>query len=83
MCQEVCIRKAVSILPIFQTIWKLKGNLLKDYNAPGVEHITNEELLTCECDVLIPAALENQITAEVAEKSEMFLYYRSSQRTNQ
>ena len=44
------------------------GNLLKDYNAPGVEHITNEELLTCECDVLIPAALENQITAEVAEK---------------
>ena len=45
-----------------------KGNLLKDYNAPGVEHITNEELLTCECDVLIPAALENQITAEVAEK---------------
>lgn len=45
-----------------------KGNLLKDYNAAGVEHITNEELLTCECDVLIPAALENQITAEIAEK---------------
>lgn len=43
------------------------GNLLIDYNAPGVAHITNDELLTCECDVLIPAALENQITAEVAE----------------
>ena len=43
------------------------GNLLINYNAPGVTHITNDELLTCECDVLIPAALENQITAEVAE----------------
>lgn len=43
------------------------GNLLIDYNAPGVTHITNDELLTCECDVLIPAALENQITAEVAK----------------
>lgn len=46
----------------------VKGNLLTDYNAPGVTHITNAELLTCACDVLIPAALENQINAEVAEK---------------
>lgn len=45
-----------------------KGNLLKDYDAPGITHITNEELLLCECDVLIPAALENQITGEIAEK---------------
>lgn len=42
--------------------------LLADYNAPGVTHISNEELLTCKCDVLIPAALENQITEENAEK---------------
>ena len=33
---------------------------------PDAEAITNEELLTCACDVLIPAALENQITADVA-----------------
>lgn len=45
-----------------------KGGALKDYNANGVSHITNEELLTCDCDVLIPAALENQITKEIAEK---------------
>lgn len=44
------------------------GNLLKDYNAPGVSHITNEELLLCDCDVLVPAALENQINEEIAEK---------------
>ncbi|MFA5854128.1 MAG: Glu/Leu/Phe/Val dehydrogenase [Patescibacteria group bacterium] len=30
--------------------------------------ITQEELLVCACDVLVPAALENQLTAEVAER---------------
>ena len=45
-----------------------KKGLLKDYSAQGVKHITNEELLMCECDILIPAALENQITAGIAEK---------------
>ena len=39
------------------------GGLLKDYSREGVKHIGNDELLTSECDVLIPAALENQITA--------------------
>jgi glutamate dehydrogenase (NAD(P)+) len=29
---------------------------------PNVENITNEELLTLNCDVLIPAAMEGQIT---------------------
>ncbi|MFA9378857.1 MAG: Glu/Leu/Phe/Val dehydrogenase [Lachnotalea sp.] len=42
--------------------------LLKDYNAPQVIHITNEEVLTCDCDVLVPAALENQITESIALK---------------
>jgi len=45
-----------------------RGHLLKDYNHPGVSHITNEELLLCDCDVLIPAAMENQITGEIASK---------------
>lgn len=44
------------------------GGLLKDYGAPGVRHISNDELLTGACDILIPAALENQITASVAER---------------
>ena len=44
------------------------GKFLKDYNAPNVKHITNEELLTCEVDVLVPAALENQITDKNADK---------------
>lgn len=32
----------------------------------GVETITNEDLLTCECDILIPAALGEAITAQNA-----------------
>jgi glutamate dehydrogenase (NAD(P)+) len=30
------------------------------------DSINNEELLTCECDVVIPAAMENTVNAEVA-----------------
>ncbi len=46
-----------------------QGNvMIKDYNAEGVVHISNEEVLTCKCDVLVPAALENQITADNAAK---------------
>ncbi len=35
---------------------------------PGVEWMTNEELLEQDCDILIPAALENAITAKNAKK---------------
>jgi glutamate dehydrogenase (NAD(P)+) len=33
---------------------------------PGGEAITNDELLICDCEVLIPAAMENTITEDVA-----------------
>jgi glutamate dehydrogenase (NAD(P)+) len=33
---------------------------------PGTKDITNEELLEVDCDILIPAALENQITGNNA-----------------
>ncbi|HID11770.1 MAG TPA: Glu/Leu/Phe/Val dehydrogenase [Candidatus Latescibacteria bacterium] len=33
---------------------------------PGGDDITNQELLSLKCDVLVPAALENQITEENA-----------------
>ncbi|MHB8065749.1 MAG: Glu/Leu/Phe/Val family dehydrogenase, partial [Ruminiclostridium sp.] len=42
--------------------------LLKDYTLPGVAHISNEDLLLCECDILVPAAMENQINEETAKK---------------
>ncbi len=34
---------------------------------PRSESITNEQLLALECDVLVPAAMENVITSEVAK----------------
>src|SRR4051812_16436475 len=33
---------------------------------PGGDAITNEELLTCDCDVLIPAAMENTVDDRIA-----------------
>jgi len=44
-------------------------DLLDDYPTNGrADQITNAELLTLDTDVLIPAALENQITAENANQ---------------
>ena len=35
---------------------------------PGSKKISTEQLLTTPCDVLVPAALENQITPDIAKK---------------
>jgi len=35
---------------------------------PGADAITNEELLELDCDVLVPAAIEDQITAQNADR---------------
>lgn len=42
------------------------SHTLEGYEAEGVEHIDNNGLITCDCDLLIPCALENQITAQNA-----------------
>jgi glutamate dehydrogenase len=42
------------------------GGVDLDGFKQGPRGITQEQLLACECDVLVPAAMENQITAEVA-----------------
>ncbi|MBR5474601.1 MAG: glutamate dehydrogenase, partial [Lachnospiraceae bacterium] len=44
-----------------------RGNLLSGYEEEGMVRISNSELLTLETDVLVPAALENQINAGNAE----------------
>lgn len=43
------------------------GCMLADYDRPGVERVSNDELLSLPVDFLIPAALENQITGDNAE----------------
>ncbi len=42
--------------------WVHEGKYLKDYKDERYNLISNEDLLTTKCDILIPAALENQIT---------------------
>ena len=46
--------------------WKKEHGTVKGF--PGAEDVTNSELLETPCDVLIPAALENQITVSNAHK---------------
>ncbi len=46
--------------------WKAEHGTVVGF--PGADDVSNEELLTLPCDILIPAALENQISARVAEK---------------
>jgi glutamate dehydrogenase (NAD(P)+) len=44
--------------------WKQEHHSVRGF--PGTRDISNEELLEVDCDILIPAALENQITAKNA-----------------
>ena len=48
--------------------WKQNGNILNDYKGSNTKVITNEDLLSTECDILIPAATENQIFSGNADK---------------
>jgi len=47
-------------------VFKSEIGTVKGY--PGSKNISSEELLTMSCDILIPAALENQITEEIAPR---------------
>lgn len=59
-------KSGLNIDEIIEFLSLNNGKLLIDYNAQGVSHITNEEVLSSESDVLIPAALENQIDEKIA-----------------
>jgi glutamate dehydrogenase/leucine dehydrogenase len=49
---------------------KSKTGSVVDYEKceKGCDHISNEDVLETKCDILIPAALENQITKDNANK---------------
>ncbi|HMJ81243.1 MAG TPA: Glu/Leu/Phe/Val dehydrogenase, partial [Candidatus Dormibacteraeota bacterium] len=46
--------------------WKKEHGTVQGF--PGAEDISNDELLETPCDILIPAALENQITGKNADR---------------
>jgi glutamate dehydrogenase/leucine dehydrogenase len=49
-------------------IYEHKSKTGSVINYKGCKNITNEELLETKCDILVPAALENQITKANADK---------------
>ncbi len=60
--------KGLDLDSIFKHVESSENHLLKGYQKKGTEPISNEELLLLDVDVLIPAALENQITEKNASK---------------
>ena len=48
--------------------WRDRNNYLKDFQNENYTFIANEDILTLKCDILIPAAIENQITQSNAYK---------------
>lgn len=47
--------------------WRDQNRLLKDFGRRDYFFVNNEEILEIACDVLIPAAIENQITEANAD----------------
>lgn len=61
-------RSGLDIPAILAYLQESPGNVLTGYTGDGVKHITNEVLLTLDTDILIPAAIENQLTLELAPR---------------
>jgi glutamate dehydrogenase (NAD(P)+) len=53
-------------IPAALAWYKDHGVLTGFDRAGGGDEITNDELLVCDCEVLIPAAMENTVTEEIA-----------------
>lgn len=59
--------KGINVADVRKFIQENPGKLIKDYPLPvGAKRMTNDEVITCDTDILVPAALENQITADNA-----------------
>lgn len=58
--------EGLDIPAIMAYLGQQRGNLLTGYEEAGVTRINNGELLALDADILIPAALENQLTAKSA-----------------
>ena len=57
--------KGIDVDRAIQYAQKNKG-VLEGFT--GADQVSNEQLLTCDCDVLVPAAIQNQITEDIANK---------------
>ncbi|NLJ80002.1 MAG: Glu/Leu/Phe/Val dehydrogenase [Firmicutes bacterium] len=62
----IFLEEGLDIPEIIDFLRAQRGRLLKDYQTPKLVRISNEELLRQNVEILIPAALENQITSKTA-----------------
>lgn len=60
--------EGLNIPAILEYLSEDRKNLLSGYEEDGMSRISNEELLELEVQVLVPAALENQINGDNADK---------------
>lgn len=56
------------------------SHTLEGYTAPGCRKISNAELIACDCDVLVPCALQNQITGDNADTVKAKLVVEGAER---
>ncbi len=61
-------RSGLDVPALAAHIRHLPHGLLGGYDVPGIERISSDELLELDVDLLIPAALEDQITAANAHR---------------
>lgn len=64
----VYCEEGLDIPEIMEFLSKERNNVLKDYQNDKISFISNDDLLELEVDLLVPAALENQINQENAHK---------------
>ena len=58
------IHNASGLDPAKVSAWKQEHGTVVGF--PGADEVTNREILEIDCDILVPAALENQITKQNA-----------------
>ena len=61
-------REGLDIKAMIQHVRQSPNRSLTGYQQRGMERTTNAELLELPCDILVPAALENQITSLNADR---------------
>ncbi len=61
-------RQGLNLKSLFEYLEDDKDRDLAGFDQPDTVHMSNQELLLQSCELLIPAAMENQITEENADK---------------